>query len=108
MRQRFFEIGKKKIKVYDAETTYKEIVFESIINFLYAYVANVTTPFIVRKYDWGVFFGFLFYFYFLSYIINRDKYNTKFGRYVLMPLPCVLGAFVAYKTGFLIVEFFTK
>ena len=107
MRQRFFEITNKKIKVYDAETSYKEIAFESMMNFIYAYIANVTTPFIVNKYDFGVFFGFLIYYYFLSYVLNRDKYNTKFGRYVLLPLPCVLGAFVSYKTGYLIVNFLT-
>ena len=46
-------------------------------------------------------------FYFLSYILNRDKYESKFGRYVLLPVPCVLGAFASYKTGYLIFNLFS-
>lgn len=104
MRQRFIEITNKQIKVYDANVTLKELSFEFIVNFLYAYIANVTTPFIVQKYDFGVFIGFFIYYYFLSYILNRDKYESKFGRYILLPVPCVLGAFTSYKTGYLIIN----
>ena len=107
MKQRFVEITNKQIKVYDAETSFKEISFEFLVNFLYAYIANVTTPFIVQRYDLGVLFGFFIYYYFLSYILNRDKYESKFGRYVLLPVPCILGAFLSYKTGFIIVNFIT-
>lgn len=107
MKERFIELTNKEIKVYDAETTPKELVFEFFINFLYAYVANVTTPFIVQKYDMGVFVGFFIYYYFLSYILNRDKYESKFGRYILLPVPCVLGAFASYKTGYLIFNLFS-
>ena len=40
----------------------------------------------------------------LSYILNRDKYESKLGRYILMPLPYTLGAFTAIKLGYIIVE----
>jgi hypothetical protein len=107
MKERFIELTNKEIKIYDADTTLKELVFEFCVNFFYAYVANVTTPFIVQKYDMGVFVGFFIYYYFLSYILNRDKYESKFGRYILLPVPCVLGAFASYKTGYLIFNLFS-
>ena len=36
----------------------------------------------------------------MKYILNRDKYETKLGRYVLLPIPCIIGAFLSYKVGF--------
>ena len=35
MKQRFIEISSKQIKVYDATTSLKELVFEFIVNFIY-------------------------------------------------------------------------
>lgn len=104
MKQRFVEITNKQIKIYDAETSFKELVFEFIINFLYAFAANIMTPFIVSRNDFGIFLAFLMYAYMLSYILNRDKYESKLGRYILMPLPYTLGAFTAIKLGYIIVE----
>ena len=62
------------------------------------------TPFIVSRNDFGIFLAFLMYAYMLSYILNRDKYESKLGRYILMPLPYTLGAFTAIKLGYIIVE----
>ena len=104
MKQRFIEISSKQIKVYDATTSLKELVFEFIINFTYAFVANLMTPFIVAKNDFAIFLTFLLYAYMLSYILNRDKYESKLGRYVMMPLPYALGAFTGIKIGYIIVQ----
>jgi len=101
-KHRFFEITNKQIKVYDAETTPKELAIEFIINFAYAFVANIMVPFIVLKSDLGVFISFLMYAYMLSYILNRDKYESKLGRYIMMPIPYTLGAFTAIKIGYII------
>ena len=42
----------------------------------------------------------------LSYILNRDKYESKLGRYILMPVPCILGAYTAIKLGYVLAEMF--
>jgi len=102
MKHRFIEITNKQIKVYDAETTPKELALEFVINFTYAFVANIMTPFIVLKFDIGIFIAFLMYAYMLSYILNRDKYESKLGRYIMMPLPYTFGAFTAIKLGYVI------
>lgn len=102
MKYRFIEITNKQIKVYDADTTPKELVVEFITNFVYAFVANIMVPFIVLKSDLGIFISFLMYAYMLSYILNRDKYETKLGRYIMMPIPYCFGAFTAIKVGYLI------
>lgn len=106
MKQRFIEITSKQIKVYDAQTTLKEMTIEFIINFIYAFAGNVMVPFIVLKIDVGIFLSFGLYYFMLSYILNRDKYESKLGRYILMPVPCVLGAFTAIKLGYMLAEMF--
>lgn len=102
MKKRFFAIIDNEIKVFDADTTLKELLFESIINFTYGFVGNLMVPFIVAKSDSGILISFGMYYMMLSYILNRSKYTTKFGRFALMPMMCVLGAFTAIKVGFLI------
>lgn len=102
MKKRFFEISNRSIKVYDAKTTAKELVFEIVINFVYAFCANIMVPFIVLKYDFGIFMCFLLYAYMLSYILNRDKYESKLARYIIMPIPYAFGGFIAIKIGYVI------
>jgi len=102
---RFFQVVDKQIKVYDADTSLSELVKEFSLNFLYAFIANISVPLIVNKYDYGVFISYIIYYYFLSYILNRDKYNTKLGRYVILPVPCILGAFLSYKIGYILVDY---
>ena len=90
MTERFIELTNKEIKIYDADTTIRELVFEFCVNFFYAYVANVTTPFIVQKYDIGVFIGFFIYYYFSPFwaekLKNRPKINAIVRKYFLNPI----------------------
>lgn len=104
MKQRFIEISSKQIKVYDATTSLKELIFEFNVNFLYAFAANVMVPFIILKSDVGILLSFGLYYFMLSYILNRDKYESKLGRYILMPVPCILGAYFAIKIGYVIAQ----
>lgn len=104
MKQRFIEISNKQIQVYDATTTLKELTLEFFINFIYAFAANVMVPFIILKSDIGILISFGLYYFMLSYILNRDKYESKLGRYLLMPIPCILGAFIAIKVGYILAK----
>lgn len=107
MKARFIEITNKSIKIYDAQITIKELIFDFVINFLYAFAANLMVPFIVVKHDFGIFISFFLYYYLLSYILNRDKYESKFGRYIMLPVPCIFGAYFAIKIGYVIVNLIT-
>lgn len=106
MKARFISVVNKEVKIFDAETTIKELVVEFIINFFYAFAANVSTPFIVQRVDGGVLISFVLYYLFLSYILNRDRYESKFGRYIMMPIPCAIGAYLSYKVGYWILNLF--
>jgi hypothetical protein len=39
---------------------------------------------------------------FVSIVINREKYQTKVGKYMIFPSAAALGAFVGYKLAFLL------
>jgi hypothetical protein len=106
MKQRFIQISEQRIIIYDAETSLGEVTKEFIVNFIYAFAANVMVPFIILKSDIGILFSFGLYYFMLSYILNRDKYESRFGRYILMPVPCILGAYTAIKLGYVLAEMF--
>ena len=103
MKLRFIEIVDKQIKISDAE---REVFKESIINFIWGFTGNIMTPFIVAKFDAGVIAGFFSYYIVISYVLNRSKYETWFGRWVILPIPAALGAYSAYKIGFIIINLF--
>lgn len=101
-KHRFIEITNKKIKIYDAETTPKEILSECLINFIYGFVGNLMVPFIVARHDFGIVITMGLYYFMLSYILNRDKYESKLGRYMLLPIPAIIGAYTAIKLGYVL------
>lgn len=103
MKERFFEITDKEIKVYDAETSIGEMVWETCVNFFWGFTANFMTPFIAAKIDAGVLISMGMYYMIISIVLNRKPYTTKLGRYIIMPVPAVIGAFASYKAGYAII-----
>jgi hypothetical protein len=93
---------KKKIKVMDAKTTPLEIVRETIINFFYGFAGNSIIVFMAKEIDAAVFINFIIYYTFLSFIVNRARYETNFGKFVVLPGAAALGAFTGYKTAILL------
>jgi hypothetical protein len=95
----------KKFKFLDAKTSVKELVYESSMNFIYGFIANSITVFIILKWDVLVMMNFLIYYTFVSIVINRDKYSTKVGKYIVFPSSAALGAYLGYKLAFTITNF---
>lgn len=98
----------RKIRVYDAHTSIHELSGEVALNFAWGFAANFITPFIMAKADLGVFFGFLWYYVLMSYILSRKPYDTKLGRYIVRPIPATLGAYLSYKMANGIVDTFFR
>jgi len=92
----------KKFRFLDANTSVGELVKESAVNFMYGFIANTITVFIIMKYDIAVLVNFLIYYMFVSIVINRDKYETRVGKYMIFPAAASLGAFVGYKLAFIL------
>lgn len=99
-------IANKEITVYDAKTSPGELAQESLINFLWGFAANIMTPFIAARIEAMVLVCFVLYYFLISYILNREKYETKLGRWLVMPVPAALGAFASYKVAYLLIDHF--
>jgi hypothetical protein len=87
----------KEIDIFGAKTSIRELMFESFINYCWGFVGNSIIIFMSKEIDLAVFFNFLLYYLFISYIVNREKYTTRLGRLVVLPISASLGAFMGYK-----------
>jgi hypothetical protein len=47
--------------------------------------------------DFMVFMNFIFYYILISYIVNRDKYQTRLGKFIILPGSAAIGAYTGYK-----------
>jgi hypothetical protein len=86
----------KNIKILDAKTTPLEIIQESLINFTWGFLGNSIVVFMSKGLDIAVFLNFILYYTLISFILNRDKYETKLGKFIVLPFAAALGAYSGY------------
>ena len=66
-------------------------------NFLYGFLGAIIIVFITVKIDTLVLIAYMTYYFFLGKVVNRPKYVTKLGKFIMFPVPTALGAFTGYK-----------
>jgi hypothetical protein len=80
------------------ENDKKEIWLDGVLyNFIYGFLGAVVIVAITIKIDIGVLIAYLLYYFFLGKIVNRPKYVTDLGKFIVFPVPTALGAFIGYK-----------
>jgi hypothetical protein len=89
----------QKINIYGAITTPYELIRETLINFLWGFMGNSIVVFMSNGIDIMVFLNFILYYILISYIVNREKYQTRLGRFIILPGSAALGAFTGYKVA---------
>jgi hypothetical protein len=89
----------EKLNIYGAITTPKELIRETMINFMWGFMGNSIVVFMSKEIDVMVFLNFIFYYMLISYIVNRDKYRTRLGRFIILPGSAALGAYTGYKVA---------
>jgi hypothetical protein len=47
--------------------------------------------------DFLVLFNYIVYYILISYIVNRKKYETMLGKFIVLPGSAAIGAFTGYK-----------
>ena len=92
----------KEITIWDALTTPKELMRETLINFSWGFLGNSIVVFAAKEMDLLVLFNFILYYIFISYIVNRQKYETLLGKFIVLPGSAAAGAFAGYKLAQLI------
>jgi hypothetical protein len=87
----------QEINVLDAITTPNELIRETLINFMWGFLGNSVVVFISKELDFMVLINYILYYILISYIVNRKKYETMLGKFILLPGSAAIGAFTGYK-----------
>jgi hypothetical protein len=87
------------INIFGAITSGKELIIETLINFMWGFMGNSIVIFMSKEIDVMVFVNFIMYYILISYIVNREKYTTRLGKFVILPGSAAAGAFTGYKVA---------
>ena len=88
---------KKEINILDAITTPGELIRETLINFMWGFLGNSIVVFVTKELDFLVLINYITYYILISYIVNRKKYETMLGKFIVLPGSAAIGAFTGYK-----------
>ncbi len=85
----------------------KEVWIDGVLyNFIYGFLGAIVIVSINIKDDLGVLISYLLYYFFLGKIVNRPKYVTDLGKFIIFPVPTALGAFLGYKLAPILITIF--
>lgn len=98
----------KKIQKEYRETGTSEVIRSTVENFTYGLLGSVLVVFISQRMDIAVLLGYMTYYFFVGKVINRPKYVTSLGKFIIFPVPTAMGAFVGYKLAYLLTELIQK
>jgi|TARA_R110000796_G_scaffold145365_2_gene262007 predicted tellurium resistance membrane protein TerC len=87
----------KKMRDEYLETPKSEIVQAILENTIYGFLGSIIVVFISNRIDIAVLLGYVIYYFYVGKVINRPKYVTSLGKFIMFPIPTSLGAFVGYK-----------
>jgi hypothetical protein len=87
----------KEISILDAITTPNELIRETLINFMWGFLGNSIVVFAAKELDFLVLMNYIVYYILISYIVNRKKYETMLGKFIVLPGSAAIGAFTGYK-----------
>ena len=68
-----------------------------IENFTFGILGSTIVVFVASRIDIAVLIAYLVYYFYVGRVINRPKYVTSIGKFILFPIPTALGAFTGYK-----------
>ena len=87
----------KKIQEEFRQTSSGELVDAVLDNFIFGLLGAILVVFIAERVDILVLLGYMIYYFFLGRVVNRPKYVTSLGKFIIFPVPTALGAFIGYK-----------
>jgi len=88
----------------DAITTPAELIRETLINFMWGFLGNSIVVFVAKELDFLVLINYIVYYMLISYIVNRKKYETMLGKFIVLPGSAAIGAFTGYKLAQMITQ----
>ena len=92
---------KEKLKEFAkdySEASPQEFWVDGVLyNFIYGFLGAIIIVSITVRMDIAVLISYLLYYFFLGKVVNRPKYVTDLGKFIVFPVPTALGAFIGYK-----------
>lgn len=82
------------------ETSSAELTSAILDNFIFGFLGAILVVFIAERVDILVLLGYMVYYFFLGRVVNRPKYVTSLGKFIIFPVPTALGAFIGYKLAY--------
>ena len=92
----------KKIQKEYRETPKAEIRSGILENFVYGLLGSILVVFIAERVDILVLLGYMTYYFFVGKVVNRPKYVTSLGKFIVFPVPAAIGAFIGYKLAYIL------
>ena len=92
----------KKIQKEYRETPKVEVFRAVIDNFTFGLLGAILVVFIAERVDILVLLGYMTYYFFLGRVVNRPKYVTSLGKFIVFPVPTAVGAFTGYKLAYIL------
>ncbi len=92
----------KKLKEEYKETDSIEIRNAILENAVYGFLGSILVVFIAERVDILVLLGYMTYYFYVGKVINRPKYVTSLGKFIIFPVPTALGAFAGYKLAYVL------
>ncbi len=71
---------------------------------MWGFLGNSIVVFVAKVLDFLVLINYILYYVLISYIVNRKKYVTIFGKFIVLPGSASGGAFAGYKLAQIITE----
>jgi hypothetical protein len=74
-------------------------------NFIYGLLGSIIVVFITARLDIAVLLAYMTYYFYVGKVINRPKYVTSLGKFIMFPVPTAIGAYIGYKLTSLIIVY---
>jgi hypothetical protein len=64
---------------------------------MWGLLGNSVVVFVSKELDFMVLINYIVYYILISYIVNRKRYETMLGKFIVLPGSAAIGAFTGYK-----------
>ena len=99
----------KKIIQEFKQASNRELWIDGVLaNFIYGLLGAVVVVTITARIDVAVLISYLVYYFYLGKVVNRPKYVTSLGKFIVFPIPTAIGAFVGYKVAPTLIDLLIK
>ena len=92
------------VEDYKITSPYELWVEGVLYNFLYGFLGALVIVAVNLRIDVAVLISYMIFYFFLGKIVNRPKYVTDLGKFIVFPVPTALGAFLGYKISPLLIN----